>query len=149
MEKVCVIRIRSSIKKSGKIQRILRDLGLDKTNSCVIVNKTPAMVGTLGVAESVITYGELDKETAKILLGKRAMVSNKAAFKWKDGELDGFVEDFFNDKKKLSDMGIKKLFSLHPPVKGFERKGKKTAFTQNGAFGYRSEKINDLLKRMI
>jgi len=43
----------------------------------------------------------------------------------------------------------KKFFSLHPPIKGFERKGTKKSFKEGGALGYRGEKINDLLKRMI
>ena len=42
-----------------------------------------------------------------------------------------------------------KVFRLSPPRKGFERKGIKQAFTQGGALGYRGEKINDLLGKMI
>ena len=43
----------------------------------------------------------------------------------------------------------KKFFALHPPRRGFERKGIKKAFSVGGALGYRKEKINDLIKRMI
>lgn len=43
----------------------------------------------------------------------------------------------------------KKYFSLHPPRGGFERKGIKKPFNLKGALGYRSEKINDLIKKMI
>ena len=43
----------------------------------------------------------------------------------------------------------KKFFRLHPPRKGFERKGIKIPFKLGGALGYRGEKINDLIKRML
>lgn len=38
---------------------------------------------------------------------------------------------------------------LGPPRKGFGRKGIKAPFTIGGALGYRGEKINELLMRMI
>lgn len=43
----------------------------------------------------------------------------------------------------------KKFFSLHPPRGGFERKGIKKPFNLKGALGYRGDKINDLIKKMI
>jgi large subunit ribosomal protein L30 len=42
-----------------------------------------------------------------------------------------------------------KGFALHPPRGGFERKGIKMPFKLGGAYGYRAEKINDLIKRML
>ncbi len=42
-----------------------------------------------------------------------------------------------------------KTFRLHPPKKGWERKGIKKPLKQGGALGYRGEKINELIKRMI
>jgi large subunit ribosomal protein L30 len=41
------------------------------------------------------------------------------------------------------------MFNLHPPIKGFEKKGKKAPFSLKGAFGYRGKEINNLLERMI
>ncbi len=41
------------------------------------------------------------------------------------------------------------VYHLHPPIKGFDRKGIKESFSKGGALGYRGEKINQLLKRMI
>ena len=42
--------------------------------------------------------------------------------------------------------GLKPLFRLHPPRKGYE--GIKRSFKEGGALGYRAEKINALLRRM-
>jgi len=42
-----------------------------------------------------------------------------------------------------------KFFALMPPKGGFEKKGIKMPFNKGGALGYRGDKINDLLKRMV
>jgi large subunit ribosomal protein L30 len=41
-----------------------------------------------------------------------------------------------------------RIISLHPPRKGFGRKGIKAPFSIGGALGYRGEKMNDLIERM-
>jgi len=51
--------------------------------------------------------------------------------------------------KLLEQKGKKKTFNLHPPRKGYGRKGIKVPFVKGGALGDRKEKINDLLKRMF
>ena len=38
---------------------------------------------------------------------------------------------------------------LSPPRKGYGRKGIKVSFKAGGALGYRGDKINDLVKRML
>lgn len=58
------------------------------------------------------------------------------------------------DEETLKEMESKRQkvnnhFTLQPPRGGFERKGIKTPFASKGALGYRGEKINDLLKKMI
>lgn len=42
-----------------------------------------------------------------------------------------------------------KFYALQPPKKGFGRKGIKMPFNKGGGLGYRGNKINDLLKRMV
>lgn len=48
-------------------------------------------------------------------------------------------------KQKLGD----KVHRLHPPRGGYERKGIKLPFSIGGVLGYRKEKINDLIKKML
>tara|TARA_Y100000034_G_scaffold41527_1_gene51079 strand:+ start:262 stop:612 length:351 start_codon:yes stop_codon:yes gene_type:complete len=60
------------------------------------------------------------------------------------GEISEDTIKLLNDKK-----GEGTLFSLHPPRGGFERKGIKTSFQSGGALGYRVDKINDLIQKMI
>ena len=64
--------------------------------------------------------------------------------------MDAFVKDFMAGKIELKNVpGLKPFFRLNPPVKGFDRKGIKVPFSLGGALGYRKEKINDLIKRMV
>lgn len=44
---------------------------------------------------------------------------------------------------------INNHYALHPPRGGLERKGTKTPYSSKGALGYRGEKINDLIKKML
>ncbi len=61
------------------------------------------------------------------------------------GEID---EQTFAALKEKRDES-KKTFRLHPPKKGWERKGIKKPYKKGGALGYRGAEINALIKRMI
>ena len=64
--------------------------------------------------------------------------------------IDVFIKEFFECKKTLKDIpGFKPYFKLHPPRGGFERKGIKTPFSLGGVLGYRKEKMNDLVRKML
>lgn len=59
------------------------------------------------------------------------------------GEINADTKKLLEKRKK------KKIFTLAPPKGGFERKGIKTPFTLGGVLGYRGDKINSLIKKMI
>lgn len=61
------------------------------------------------------------------------------------GDIDEETMKLLNEKRGKG----KKYFALHPPRKGYGRKGTKLPFKLGGALGPRKEKINDLIKRMI
>ncbi|EFD92279.1 MAG: 50S ribosomal protein L30P [Candidatus Parvarchaeum acidophilus ARMAN-5] len=149
MEKLAVIKIRSSISKSNLINKSLRVLGLKKLYSCTIINDSEVNRGILKNIESVITYGEIDANTLSKLLIKRGMISNKKRIAASEQDINAFCDSFLKNEKKLNELGIKNMFNLHPPIKGFEKKGKKAPFSLKGAFGYRGKEINNLLERMI
>ena len=82
-------------------------------------------------------------------MGKKNLTENYLKEKTKLS-FDEFVKEFFNFKKNLKDVpGLKPFFRLKPPIKGFERKGIKTPFSMGGVLGYRKEKINNLIIRML
>jgi large subunit ribosomal protein L30 len=61
------------------------------------------------------------------------------------GEID---EETYKLLKEKRDKG-EKYFALNPPRGGYARKGTKLPFKMGGALGYRKDKINDLIRRMI
>ena len=149
MEKLAVIKIRTDIGKNKAIKDGLKVFGLKKLYSCVLVDNSPHNKGILNIINSVVTYGEIDSKTLAKLLLKRGKVSNKKKIDMNEQDLNSFSEAFIKGEKKIKDLGIKNIFNLHPPIKGFERKGKKAPFSLKGALGYRGDKINELLNRMI
>lgn len=122
-----VILIRGVINVDKQVKDTLHNLRLRKKLSCVVVDNTPSNKGMLDKCKDYITWGEIDNETEKELKEKRGK-------KTKDKE-----------GKEVE----KKFYNLHPPRKGFERKGIKVTFKVGGALGYRGDKINALIKRML
>ena len=65
-------------------------------------------------------------------------------------DFEKFTENLINSKASFKEVkGLKPFFRLKPPEGGFERKGIKNPFSIGGALGYRKEKINQLIKKMI
>ena len=124
-EKFAVVLIRGLIGINKDIKKTLYLLKLRKKHVCVVIENNESNRGMLKKAKDYITYGEIDEKTLKELLSKRGK------------------EDHGNKGK------LKPFFELAPPRKGFERKGTKKSFMDGGALGYRGNKINDLVTRMI
>jgi len=62
--------------------------------------------------------------------------------------LDELAEAIYETKMEFNrSPGIKSVFRLHPPSKGFKGKVKRS-YTTGGVTGYRGENINNLIKRM-
>lgn len=155
-KRIAVIRIRGDHDIKRTIKDTLNMLRLYKKNNLSIIPSTKSNLGMLNKARDYITWGEIDQHTFKSLLEKRAkIVGNKKLsedyLKEKlNSGFETFVLDFMSFKKELKDIpGIKPYFRLNPPLKGFERKGIKIPFSLGGALGYRSQKINELIIRMI
>lgn len=121
-EKIAVIRIRGVNKKGKEKNDTLDMLKLYRKNFCVILEKTPSMMGMVKKVSDCVTWGEVDNSVVKELEEKRGEKTEK---------------------------GIKRFFRLNNPKGGFERKGIKMPFSEGGVLGYRGKKINDLIKRML
>lgn len=155
-KRIAVVRIKGDINLNKNIKATLQMLRLYKINSCVVIPNKPTYIGMLRKVKDFITWGEIDGETFKDLLLKRGkIVGNKnLSVNYLEEKLkcniDSFVADFIGFKKELIDVpGLKPFFKLSPPRKGFERKGIKVPYSMGGVLGYRKEKINDLVKRML
>lgn len=130
-------------------------LRLHRINHLVIVDDTPSYRGMIQKVKDYITWGEIDKETLAKLLRKRGrLIGNKPItdeyVKEKLGmTIEEFAEKVVNGEMKLRDLpNIKPVFRLHPPRGGLKG-SKKRSFKEGGALGYRGEKINELIERML
>ncbi len=121
VQKIAIIRIRGEVGIKKKIKDTLKMLRLYKKNWCVVLENTPANLGMVKIVKDYTTYGEISKEVLDILMKKAEK----------------------NPKGKI------KPFRLCPPRGGFERKGIKVSFNNGGALGYRADKINALIKKML
>jgi len=149
------IRIRGKINVKPDIKKTLSLLNLTRANHCVLLEEKPTTKGMLQVTKDYITWGEINQKVLSKLINERGKIEG-------DKKL---TEDFiksatsYNNFEKLSEAivekkirfndipGVKPVFRLNPPKKGFE--GVKRSFSKKGALGYRGDKINQLIERMI
>ncbi len=151
-----IVRVRGYVKVNKDIEHTMRLLNLTRANHCVIYSQNEKIKGMIHKARGYVTYGEISKEMLKKLLLKKGVVYDKTGKSHKFKEMykeskdqDKIVEDLFLGSKKLLDYAIKPVFRLKPPSKGYERKGIKKTYKEGGVLGYRAEKINVLLNKMI
>ena len=141
MTKLAVILVRGQAELPQPVLDTFTNLHLYRKNTCVVIDDTPINKGMITKVKDFITWGEISDELFKELVQKRGKIflarqqDSKKIYSYKSLQIQG---------KKY-----KPYFTLNSPRKGFERKGIKVAYAAGGALGYRGEKINDLLKRMI
>jgi large subunit ribosomal protein L30 len=149
------VRIRGTIRASRQVRETLQMLNLIRNNYAVLIDNRPAFLGMLKTAQNFITWGEASKEIMTMLIKKRGRLAgdkkltDEYAQKIGYKSLEELAEAIFNCRLeywKLPD--AKPVFRLHPPSKGFKGKVKK-GYGMGGELGYRGEKINGLIKRMI
>ena len=139
-----VVRVRGSVGITRDLADTLMMLRLHRINHCVIVPKNQNYDGMLHKARNFITWGEIDRETLEKLVAKRGRFAGDKRVK--DVSYAKELAHFIISGKTVKETGIKPVFRLSPPSKGY--KSTKALFPR-GSLGYRGEKINELLKRMI
>ncbi len=141
-KKIAAILVRGLIGIKKPIKDTLILLKLTHKNNCIVLDNNSINLGMLKKTKDYLTWGEISEETFQELVEKRGQ-----PYQGPETDSKGIIKykKFFtyNNKK------YKKYFRLNPPRKGFGRKGIKIPFNVGGALGYRREKINDLLKRML
>lgn len=156
MSKVVVIRVRGRAGVNRRIEDTMRLLKIYNKYHCVIIDYNKTSFGMLKKIKDYVTWGEIDKGTLTRLLNERGRLPgnkklNDAYVKEKiKTDIQNFADQLFEGKKKIGDVpGLKPFFKLKPPLKGFERGGIKKPFSMGGVLGYRKDRVNDLLQRMI
>ncbi len=139
-----VIRVRGSVKTPGEVRETLKMLRLTRVNHCTIVPKDKTYEGMLAKARHYITWGEIDESTLEKLVSKRGRLEGNKRVGSKNAK--DIAKKIIKAKSLKGVKDIKRVFRLSPPSGGY--KSTKLPFPR-GDLGYRGEKINSLLKRMI
>jgi large subunit ribosomal protein L30 len=152
---IAVVKVRGAIRAQREARETLDMLRLARTNHAVLIDNRPAFMGMLKRVQNYVTWGEASKETVALLLQKRGRLAGdkkltdeyaeKIGYK-SIGELAEAVASCKVEHRKLPEM--QPVFKLHPPTKGFKGKTKKS-YRSGGEAGYRGERINELIKRMV
>ncbi len=121
--RLAAVLIRGGVGLTQDKLRTLELLKLQKKNVCGVFNDSPVIRGMLTKVSDLVTWGEVDATTLDLLKQKRGL-----------GEAPKQENPHF---------------FMSPPRGGFERKGIKEQFAKGGALGYRGEKINALIQRMV
>jgi large subunit ribosomal protein L30 len=151
---LAVVRLRGSVDQTKEVKYTLNLLNLTRPNHAVVVPNDTTHQGMIQRVKDAVTWGEIDKKTLTELVKKRGRIKgNKeitASFlkEHKFSTVASFISDLYEGKTDMRRIeGMKPIFRLHPPRKGF--KSVKNPVTRGGDLGYRGEKINDLLMKMM
>lgn len=68
--KIAIVRVRGQLHIRHDIKTTLTTLKLNKKNTCVILEETPANKGMIQKAKNFVTYGPINEETQKKINAK-------------------------------------------------------------------------------
>lgn len=137
---IIAIRISGIVDKTKKINETLFRMRLRRKYSAVLLKETQENLKLLQEVRNFVAFGQINEETLKLLIEKRAKLIGG-----KKGKIDASKIIGQLDKNKLSDIGIKPYFRLHPPIGGIKSK----IHYPKGILGDNKEDINKLVRRML
>ena len=154
---MAVVRIRGKVHLRKGIKDTLMLLNLTRVNHCVVVDSRKEYLKMIAKVKDYVSWGEISAKVMENLVQERGLLQGnkkitndylKENTPFKD--IGDFVKKFMNFAAEVKDIkNFKPVFRLSPPEKGYERKGIKKPYSKGGALGYRSDKIDNLLKKMI
>jgi len=138
---ILVIRISGAVDLSSRVEETLFRMRLRRKYSAVLVKPSVENLKLLRKMRDFVAFGEITPENLIKLIEKRAKpISSK-------DKIDALKIVKELEKKKLSDLGVKPFFRLHPPRGGIE--SKKHFGVGKGVLGDNKADINKLLERMF
>lgn len=150
---IAVIRVRGTTGVNADIADTMKMLRLNRINHAVIIDENSSYQGMLQKAKDYITWGEIKEETLNKVISKRGRLPGGAKIteeyikeNTSHKSIEGLTKAVY-EGEKLEDNGIKPVFRLHPPRKGY--KNTKKAYNEDGTLGYRGENMEDLIKKML
>jgi large subunit ribosomal protein L30 len=150
---IAAVRVRGRTGVNKDINDTMSMLKLTRINHLVLLDPNPSYNGMLVKAKDYITWGEISEETISQIIAKRGKLTGdeKVTDEYiKENSDYSSIEELSKalvaGEVKVEDIGIKPVFRLHPPRKGYE--ATKTSFKEGGSLGNR-ENINELVSKMI
>ncbi|MFH0928781.1 MAG: 50S ribosomal protein L30 [Candidatus Aenigmatarchaeota archaeon] len=138
-----IIRLRGSINLRNEVKDTFKMMRMHRKMHCVVLKETDIVKGMLQKVKDWSTWGEIDDNVFKHLVEKRGRKVGDVRLSKEDA---ANVINTLKEKGKVPE-GIKPVFRLSPPSKGFKKSIKQ--HYPKGELGYRGKEINALLKRMI
>ncbi len=138
---IIAIRISGQVNLNEEVKETLYRLRLRKKYTAVLLKPTDLNLKLLKRLRSHIAYGDINKETLKELVEKRAIPIESS----KKIAPDKIIEQL---EKTAKSPDIKPFFRLHPPRGGIDSK-KHFPVTKKAVLGDNKDKINDLVRRML
>ncbi len=138
-----VVRVRGTVGVRSQVSDTLKMLRLGRPNHCVILPENDVTKGMLIKAQNFITWGEVKPEILEKLVEKRGRLKGNNPIE--KPKVKGYVDEI----KKASSLKVKDMIPvlrLNPPLKGYKATRRNYP---KGDLGYRKDKINDLLERMM
>jgi large subunit ribosomal protein L30 len=152
---LAVIRIRGSTGIRPSAQKTAELLRLHKINHLSLVSEDEISKGMLKQVKDYATWGEVNEKTLELLLKNRMLFKGRKKVPEKElKEKTGYStykqlsKALISGKVKYKDIAdVVPVIRLNPPYQGYEAVRK--SFQSGGSSGYRGEKINELIRRMI
>lgn len=132
---LAVIRVRGWAGVRYDIKETLLRLNLRRINNLSLIYGTKPNLGMIKKCNDHVTYGEISEEMLHALAEKKEVKAKKEE-----------LHEVFTGKKRASDL-MRMPIKLKPPRRGYE--SIKRSYGNGGSLGYRGEKVNELLKRMM
>ncbi len=155
MPAIAVVRVRGHAKIIHTAVETMNQLKLNRPNHCVLLPQTDTTKGMLQAVKDYVTWGEVNHELIARLLHQRGEVIGGE--KLTDGfvksnskfpSILSFAKALEKGEARMDDVkGLKPVIRLPPPRHGYESTRK--TFTDRGALGYRGDKVEKLIDRML
>ncbi len=138
---IIVIRIAGMVEIPDRIQSALDHMRLRRKYSAIFLEENKENLMLIQNVRNFVAFGQINKENLMKLISLRGQPIDSK----KKIDVNHVIDSL--GKKKLSELGLKPFFRLHPPRGGIE--SKKHYGVGKGVLGNNKENINKLLERML
>jgi large subunit ribosomal protein L30 len=151
---IAIIRIRGLKHVRPEIRKALETFSLDRKNHCVLVDLDEKDMG-MKKMQDYVAYGKVKAETLAKLLEKRGRlvgdkpITNETMKTHKISSFTDLAHALETKKVTLKQLGIKPVFRLNSPKKGYGKIGIKKPVALKGPLGFHPEGMDDLLRAMM